>query len=193
MIDKKRFRKWMKLYALGIIISISSILIIIFTILYADKIKNLQETILILALLSPYVILYIQQIKKRKESSERLKVISLKLKALINYLHKFSYRNALVDIDIFSMNDISKISGNSFELRTHFNNVQGLINDIIKNDINDLTKLELYTIGSEGLYIHFKDKYLIGIRGIFEGSSKNDMSSEESKIKEIKKEIDDLV
>lgn len=183
----------MKLYGLGIVISISSILIIILTILYADKINNLQETILILALLSPYVILYIQQIKKKKESRERLKVISLKLKALINYLHNYSYRNALVIRDIFRMSDISKLSGNAMELKNHFNNVNGLINGIIKNDINDLTKLELYTIGSEGLYIHFKDKYVIGIRGILEGSSKNDLSSEESKIKEIIKEIDDLV
>ena len=55
MLDKKKVKGWMKFYSLGVIIGITFILIVTFTILFADKINNLQETILIITLLSQYI------------------------------------------------------------------------------------------------------------------------------------------
>lgn len=193
MINKSRFKGWMKLYGLGTIIAISLILIITFTIFYTNKINNLQETILILSLLSPYVILYIQQIKKKKESKGRLKVIGLKLNALIKYLHKYSHRIALIDFNFSSISEFYTIASESIEIQRHYKIVRGLINDIKNNNINDLTKMRLFAIEPEGLSIHYTDKYLIGIRGIIEISSGNEISSDKNKVEEITKEIDDFV
>jgi len=68
-----------------------------------------------------------------------------------------------------------------------------IINDIKNININDLTKMELYVIDPDGKTIQFADKYLIGVNGIFDIYSGNELSSDRNKLEEIVKEIDDLV
>lgn len=192
MDKSKKLKDWLKFYYSGVLLLTLLISLSIVTLLFANTILNLQETILVISLISPYLILYLQYIRNKKEAKVRLKIIAKKIEALIRFvvqqsdlINKINYAYEK------QLNDLKP--KNKRNLENLLTIVPNLIKDIKNTDINDLIRLRIYSIEPENQYIHFTDSYLIGVRGIIEMGTGDNITSNKDKISKILKELYNLI
>ena len=168
-------------YRSKIFISTGVILILAVTFLYANKIDNLQETILIATLISPYIILFIQNERKKKDLRDRLRIIAEELKALVLYIDGM--------FDDYTETDLA-------ENEVYQKKIRDVISFIRTQNMDDLARMSITFVSpaeSDRAYLYFANYFEIGDRGIFEFRGGWGPLASVEKIRFILKAIDSCV
>jgi len=162
-----KLKYWFKFYSIGIIIAVI-ILTIVFSIgFFADKIANLERIILIISLISPYIILYIQNLSKRKKIHERYWLIVNKIRLILVYL--FMNREIIIKINESSKNVALLKEYSEIDLENIDKIVENLpkfISELRLFDVNELWRLKCLLFDPENTVLHLLDKYIISVKGI---------------------------
>lgn len=170
-----------RIYYGFILISLAILGIIILAIY---NVIELSELIQLIAIISPFIILYINSFKKSREKTLRLKTI---VDYISNLLFEMNRRSEIIThawkVEILQ-------EGEWMNKRPEFNKTVDYIKGRIKMirnyfDINDLISLQCFFPNPEYDLIAILNKYQISIHGVYENDEKENIVSNTKKIEEI--------
>lgn len=192
-LNKKKntnLKKWLRKYWLGLLLIGFIIDSVILTLFFANKIANLQESILLISLLSPYAILYIQHLQKNKTETDRLKIIIKKIINIINFIIGNSASIETLNVAIFDreiLRDVSQQTQKYLEFVGKY--IPKLISELKDYDINDLVKVKCFLRDPDNTYFDLFDRYQIGLLGIKDIVNNIDITKDSERISLILKEF----
>ncbi|TKJ23924.1 MAG: hypothetical protein CEE43_01810 [Promethearchaeota archaeon Loki_b32] len=143
-----------------------------------------SELIQIIAIISPFIILYINSFKKSRDKTLRLKTI---VEYISNLLNEMNQRSEIIThawrVEILQQGEWNN-------RRPEFNRTADYVKGRIKMirnyfDINDLITLQCFFTNPEYDLIAILNKYQIGIHGIYENDKKENFVNDTEKIEEI--------
>ena len=183
------------LYSLGLFIFIGMVIGIFLILNWGHTIVNLTETIQFIVILSPFIILYIQNIKEKKARNERLRIIIDKITYLISDIYegkeilkefkeKGKFRNLFVPLGRLTLKTEEKYMIEIIKL--HISNLRNF-------SLSELAKISCRFDNPMNYSISILNKYQIGLFGIKNIIENEDLTENEEKINEIYYELIKLI
>ena len=157
----------------------------------SNKLPNLQETLLIASIFSPYLILYLQNVSKRKEIKNRL----LYLYTRIYYLIYLIQMNAELaeKIQEYPHKRRFSIFIEEPEFKRFGKKVQSLVLELMVFNYNELLKFGCMPTDPENNGFILLGKYLLYIGGIQILEEKKDITTDKKAVEKITEELEKLI
>ncbi len=187
----KKIKFWLKFYWLGFLLISIFIALILLTLTLSNMVSNLQETLLIASIFSPYLILYVQNVRKRKEVRNSL----IYLYTRILYLVGIIQINAEITEKIreYWHDMILLPSIEQSEIKEFSRKVQNLIIELRGFNYNVLIKFGCVIINPENYNFILLHKYDIGIMGIQNLKEDIYITTDKMAVDKISNELEKLI
>ena len=191
----KKLKKLIIFYLLGLSILIMAGIAIVLILNWGHKIINLTETIQFLAILSPFIILYIQYIKEKKARNERLRILIERIMSLMSDIYERrgilkGFNESNKHIQIFGV--LGKLNLTKEErylvdiIKLHISNLRTF-------NLSELAKIKCRFDDPMNFWITILRKYQIGLPGIRNIVNNEELTEDIEKINEIYFELKELV
>lgn len=185
---------WIKLNLWGIIIIIIIVILNVFILIVGNNIPNLEKSILVTSILTPYFIIYLTTIKEKKRKKIRLLAIYRKISFFLFYLYNNAKLIGNVQKSIKNKDSMKTLPQEDIkELSEFMNKVTTLISEFNRFTINDLHDLSCVILDPDNSFIFIGD-YSISAQGIRKLNADDHVIPDEAIIlkilKELRKEIE---